>query len=154
MGSRPIFCLWGVMDLRSLLESTLPGLGYELVDMELSNRGKQVRVFIDKPDGITVEDCTTVSNHLTRLFAVEDVDYDRLEISSPGLDRPLRKEADFIRFSGHEAKIKLKAPLDGRKNYEGTLGEVKDGRLALLVEGRVVEFALVDVDKARLVPRF
>ena len=87
------------MDIQAVLEKTLPGLGYELVDFELTAQG-DLRVFIDKPEGITVEDCATVSNHLSRLFMVEDVDYKRLEISSPGLDRPLKKAADFIRFSG------------------------------------------------------
>src|SRR5688500_19308526 len=79
------------MDLNELLESTLAGLGYELVDLERSPRGKLLRVFIDKPDGVSVDDCVTVSNHLSRLLAVENVDYDRLEVSSPGLDRPLKK---------------------------------------------------------------
>ena len=81
------------MDIQTLLEKTLPGLGYELVDYELTPHG-DLRVFIDIERGITVEDCATVSNHLSRLFVVEDVDYKRLEISSPGLDRPLKKAAD------------------------------------------------------------
>ena len=92
------------MDIQTILDKTLPGLGYELVDFELTAQG-DLRVFIDKPDGITVEDCATVSNHLSRLFMVEDVDYKRLEISSPGLDRPLKKAADFARFAGEQAKI-------------------------------------------------
>ena len=82
---------------------TLPGLGYELVDFELTAQGT-LRVFIDKEGGITVEDCATVSNHLSRVFMVEDIDYKNLEISSPGLDRPLKKAADFVRFAGQQAK--------------------------------------------------
>ena len=82
------------MDVVKLVETTVNGLGYELVDFERSGRGL-LRVFIDKPEGILVDDCQTVSNQLTRLFMVENVDYDRLEVSSPGLDRPLKKEADF-----------------------------------------------------------
>src|SRR4051794_36437332 len=77
------------MDLNALLERTLPPMGYELVDVQASSKGRLVRVFIDKPDGIDVEDCARVSDHLTRLFAVENVDYERLEVSSPGLDRLL-----------------------------------------------------------------
>ena len=105
------------MELNSLLESTLQGLGYELVDLELSNHGKLLRVFIDKPDGINVDDCVLVSNHISRLLAVEmDFDYDRLEVSSPGLDRPVKKEADFVRFCGEKAQVKLRVPLHGRRN--------------------------------------
>ena len=92
------------MDVRALLESTLVGLGYEFVDLELTRSGG-FRLFIDKPEGITVDDCVLVSNHLTRLFMVENIDYDRLEVSSPGLDRPLKKEADFVRFTGQLAKV-------------------------------------------------
>ena len=108
------------MDIQTILDKTLPGLGYELVDFELTAQG-DLRVFIDKPDGITVEDCATVSNHLSRLFMVEDVDYKRLEISSPGLDRPLKKAADFARFAGEQAKIKTRLPIDGQKNFIGRI---------------------------------
>ena len=80
------------MNVVKLVETTVNGLGYELVDLERSGRG-MLRVFIDKPEGISVDDCQVVSNQLTRLFLVENVDYDRLEVSSPGLDRPLKKEA-------------------------------------------------------------
>ena len=81
------------MDIQTILEK-LPGLGYELVDFELTAQGT-LRVFIDKEGGITVEDCATVSNHLSRVFMVEDIDYKNLEISSPGLDRPLKKSRRF-----------------------------------------------------------
>src|SRR3989304_844834 len=80
---------------------------------------------VEKPAGITVEDCELVSNQLTRLFAVEGVDFGRLEVSSPGLDRPIKKEADFIRFRGEKAHLKLRMPLEGRKNFVGLLGEVQ-----------------------------
>ena len=103
------------MDAVKLVETTVNGLGYELVDFERSGRGL-LRVFIDKPEGIRVEDCEAVSNQLTRLFAVENVAYDRLEVSSPGLDRPLKKEADFVRFAGQKVQLKLRMPLAGRKN--------------------------------------
>src|SRR3989338_7315530 len=108
MGFEPVFYLWVViMDVVKLVEVTVNGLGYELVDFERSGRGL-LRVFIDKPKGISVDDCQTVSNQLTRLFLVENVDYDRLEVSSPGLDRPLKKEADFVRFAGQKAQLKLR----------------------------------------------
>lgn len=141
------------MDVARLVETTLNGLGYELVDLERSGRGL-LRVFLDKPEGISIEDCELVSNQLTRLFAVEGVDFDRLEVSSPGLDRPLKKEADFVRFAGQQAQIKLRVPLSGRKNFSGVIGEVKEGVLLLEVEGKPVEIVLSNIDKARLVPVF
>ncbi len=141
------------MDLHALLESTLGGLGYELVELELSNRGKMLRVFIDSPNGIKIEDCTLVSNHLSRLLAVElDYDYDRLEVSSPGLDRPLRKEADFRRFVGEKAQIKMRMPVNGQRNFIGVLHEVQEGLLKLEVDGTVLSLDLAAVEKARLIP--
>jgi ribosome maturation factor RimP len=141
------------MDVVKLVETTVNGLGYEVVDVERSGRG-MLRVFIDKPQGITVDDCQTVSNQLTRLFLVENVDYDRLEVSSPGLDRPLKKEADFVRFTGQKAQLKLRMPMAGRKNFVGVIGAVNDGILQLDVDGSQVAIELSNLDKARLVPTF
>jgi len=141
------------MDVAKLVETTLAGMGYELVDLELSGRGL-MRVFMDKPEGITLEDCERVSNQLVRLFTVEGVEYERLEVSSPGLDRALKKEADFVRFAGQKAQLKLRMPLAGRKNFVGILGEVKDGVLQLDMEGSLVAIELSNIDKARLVPVF
>ncbi len=141
------------MDVVRLVETTLAGMGYELVDFEVSSRGLY-RVFIDQPAGIALDDCERVSNQLTRVFTVEGVHYDRLEVSSPGLDRPLKKEADFVRFRGQKASIKARVPVAGRKNFVGVLGEVRDGVLRLEVDGTEVEIALSNVDKARLVPTF
>ena len=154
MGFEPVFYLWAaIMDVVKLVETTVNGLGYELVDFERSGRGL-LRVFIDKPEGILVDDCQTVSHQLTRLFLVENVAYDRLEVSSPGLDRPLKKEADFVRFAGQKAQLKLRMPLAGRKNFVGIIGGVKDGRLQFDVDGRQVAIELSNLDKARLVPIF
>lgn len=141
------------MDVAKLVETTLVGMGYELVDLELSGRGL-MRVFMDKPEGISVEDCERVSNQLVRLFTVEGVDYERLEVSSPGLDRVLKKEADFVRFAGQKAKFKLRMPQDGAKNFIGVIGGMKDGKVLLDMEGRSVEIELSNIDKARLVPVF
>ena len=112
------------MSLQELIESTVTGLGYELVTVELSPRSHLVRVFIDapeKPRGVDVEDCATVSNQLTHLFQVENIDYDRLEVSSPGLDRPLVKAADYTRFAGSQVQIKLRMPIGERRQFNGTL---------------------------------
>ena len=141
------------MDVTRLVETTVTGLGYELVDLEVSGRGL-MRVLLDKPEGITLEDCERVSHQLTRLFAVEGVSYDRLEVSSPGLDRPLKKEADFVRFCGSKAQLKLRMPMAGRKNFTGILGEVRGGVLQLDVDGNQVSIELSNLDKARLVPTF
>jgi ribosome maturation factor RimP len=141
------------MDVAKLVETTLAGMGYELVDLELSGRGL-MRVFMDQPDGISVEDCERVSNQLVRLFTVEGVDYERLEVSSPGLDRVLKKEADFVRFSGQKAQIKVRVPMEGRKNFVGIISELKDGMLQLDLDGSLVTIELSNIDKARLVPVF
>lgn len=133
------------------LRRTLEGLGYELVDLE-SSRSGLLRLFIDSPRGITVEDCARVSHHLTRAFAVEGVDYERLEVSSPGLDRPLKRLADYERFAGREASVKLKLPRDGRRRYEGRVVGVEAGRVVLEVEGKQHHIAFEDIDRARLVP--
>jgi len=154
MGFVPVFYLWvRIMEVAKLVEMTLAGLGFELVDLEVSGRGL-MRVLMDKPDGITLEDCELVSNQLTRLFMVEGVTFERLEVSSPGLDRPIKKEADFVRFSGSKAQLKLRMPMAGRKNFVGVIGALENGVLQLEVDGKQVAIELSNVDKARLVPVF
>ena len=140
------------MDLQALLETTLAGLGYELVDLEKSGKTMFLRVFIDKPGGVDVNDCATVSQHLTRLLAVENIDYGRLEVSSPGLDRLLKKERDFVRFTGHKARIKLRIPVDGQRNFTGILRETSAGKVQLEVDGKLLSLDVDNLAKARLVP--
>jgi ribosome maturation factor RimP len=140
------------MDLQALLERTLDGMGYELVALEQSGRGPLLRVFIDKPGGINLDDCTAVSNQLTHLFTVENVRYERLEVSSPGLDRPLAKEQDFARFAGQKAKLRLRIPMDGQRNFVGVLRDTGGGKVRLEVDGRMLSVDLGNVEKARLVP--
>jgi ribosome maturation factor RimP len=142
------------MDLNTQLETTVVGLGYELVDVEMSPRGRTIRVFIDKEGGIDVEDCAKVSNQLCRLFEVENFDYDRLEISSPGLDRVVKKAADFERFAGEEIQIKVRIPQNGRRNFQGKLLGHIDGKVSLHLEKDDVELEFNNIEKARLVPRF
>ena len=140
------------MDLQQLLESTLAGLGYEFVDLERSGKGKLLRVYIDKPGGINVDDCAKVSNHLSRVLTVENIAYDRLEISSPGLDRMLRKEQDFVRFAGHKARIKVRVPIGGQRNFVGVLRQTHEGKVEIEVDGKILSLDLANLDKARLVP--
>ena len=135
-----------------MLEHTRGGLGYEFAGLERPGSGL-LRIFIDKSTGIDVEDCAWVSNHLSRFFAVEGIDYGRLEISSPGLDRMLRKERDFLRFSGETARVKLRVPQDGRRNFVGVLRRAGEGKLELEVDGELLEMQISNIDKARLVPR-
>ncbi len=145
------------MDLITLIERTVTGLGFELVDVEQSPRGRVLRVFIDKPEkagGIDVEDCALVSNQLSRVFAVDNIDYDRLEISSPGLDRVLKKPVDFERFAGSEINLRLRLPINGRRNFNGVLHGVRDGKVFLTIDTGDVELELGNIDKARLVPKF
>jgi len=113
-----------------MVERTLAAMGYELVDLELAQDGL-LRVFIDAPAGIRLEDCERVSHQLSHVLTVEDVDYRRLEVSSPGLDRPLKKAEDFVRFAGAEVAVKLKRPLQGRRNFDGVLTVEPDGRFGL-----------------------
>ena len=141
------------MELYEILEPTITSLGYELVDVERSSRGRLLRIFIDKPNGISVDDCSTVSNHLSRLFEVENIVYDRLEISSPGLDRLLTKKSDFIRFAGELIRLRLRLSLKGQRNFVGILREVNDEILRLEVDGSLLDFELNNLEKIRLVPK-
>lgn len=153
-------------DLAGLIEQAVTGLGYELVDFETSPRARLLRVFIDRlpqpagagaaaeAGGVTVEDCAAVSHQLTRLFTVENIDYDRLEVSSPGMDRPLKKPADFERFVGHEVQMKLRIPEGTQRNFSGVILGLVEGRLRLQSDAVEREFALENIEKARLVPKF
>jgi ribosome maturation factor RimP len=140
-----------VLEREKWLAETLGGLGYELVDLE-SSRGGLLRIFIDAPRGITVEDCARVSNHLTRAFAVEGVEYERLEVSSPGLDRPLKRIEDYERFAGQKASLRLKLPREGRRRFEGRVLGTEEGKVVLDIEGGRQAFAIGEIDRARLVP--
>lgn len=163
-----------MQDLHTLIAASVSQLGYELIDLEISNRGKLLRVFIDKQnpvdikDSVNIDDCTLVSNQLGNLLAVEnDIDYDRLEVSSPGMDRVLKKEADFMRFIGERATVKLRVPVmelvvkaDGKeekitkKNFVGLIRGLEDGQLLLECDGITHRIMLVNIDKSRLNPVF
>jgi ribosome maturation factor RimP len=145
------------MQLFELIEQAVTGLGYELVDFETSPRGRLLRVFVDKPDGqgsVDIDDCTAVSNHLSRLFLVENVDYDRLEVSSPGMDRVLKKPADWQRFVGQDVQFKLRLAIGNQRNFAGRIVGWRDGVAIIAVEGVEREFPFEGIEKARLVPRF
>ena len=161
-----------------IIEDTVSGMGYELVDVVFGARGL-LQVFIDRPEGVQIEDCELVSRQLVHVLMVEEIDYQRLEVSSPGLDRPLKRAEHFERFVGEMDALKLRKPLEGRRNFKGILVRGDDGGFAIdLVEesepaakrgsaraparkkgrpvvaltGRRIAFSLDDVERARLVP--
>ena len=139
--------------IEGILEPTVTGLGFELVDAQVSNRGRFLRIFMDKPGGVTLEDCAAVSRHLSRVLEVEGIDYDRLEVSSPGLDRPLRKAADFARFAGQKVDVRMRlADATGRRRYVGLLRGIEGTTATVEVDGTPVALQLDGMDRARLVP--
>ena len=139
--------------VQAVVEPVVAGMGYELVELQAANGGRMLRLFIDKPGGINVDDCAAVSRQLSRVFEVEGVEYDRLEVSSPGLDRPLRKGSDFARFAGHKADVRMRTPdATGRRRFIGVLRGADEANVALELEGQTVRLALNDVERARLVP--
>ncbi|WP_226806604.1 ribosome maturation factor RimP [Candidatus Vallotia cooleyia] len=144
------------MQLSKVIEDTVIGLGYELVNWECSNRG-MLHVFIDQPSGITISDCEKVTHQLRRVLNVESINYERLEVSSPGLDRPLKKEGDFRRFTGRKVIVKLKHPLNRRKSFCGILYALHGDVISLEFEGKDgptrLDFTFADVNCARLVPQ-
>lgn len=141
-----------------MVQPVVTGMGYELVDVQASNGGRLLRLFIDKPGGVGLEDCAAVSRQLSRVFEVEGIDYERLEVSSPGLDRPLRKGADFARFAGQKAEVRMRAPdASGRKRFVGVLRGAEGGRVMIEVkgqelDGQTVALELEGIERARLVP--
>ena len=158
-----------MQDLHTLINTSVNQLGYDLVDLEVSNRGKLLRVFIDKltpadiKDTVNIDDCVLVSNQLGNLLSVEhEIDYDRLEVSSPGMDRVLKQEKDFIRFTGERATVKLRVPLTElqgekqvvKKHFVGILSGVEAGNLTLVCDDITYKLALTNIDKARLNPAF
>src|SRR3954469_1001942 len=104
--------------VQAVIEPVVAGMGYELVELQAANGGRMLRLFIDKPGGINVDDCAAVSRQLSRVFEVEGVEYDRLEVSSPGLDRPLRKGSDFARFTGQKADVRMRTPDKNKKSED------------------------------------
>jgi len=143
-----------------VVQPVVTGMGYELVDVQASNGGRLLRLYIDKPGGVGLEDCAAVSRQLSRVFEVEGIDYERLEVSSPGLDRPLRKGADFARFAGQKAEVRMRAPdASGRKRFVGVLRGAEGGRVRIELEaqgqeldGQTVALELEGIERARLVP--
>lgn len=143
------------IDLEALIEKNVSKLGYELVDFEVINRGELLRIFIDKPNSITIHDCVDVTNQLKHTLTVEeDINFDRLEVSSPGINRVIKKLKDFERFKGEKVKIKTRLPIDERKNFKGVLQGIKQDLILIEFNNVLVEIKLDNIEKARLEPDF
>lgn len=143
--------------LFGLLEPVVAALAYELLEVEWSSAGRNslVRVYIDRTDGagIGLEDCERVSRSIGAILDAEDPigsEY-RLEVSSPGFDRPLRTAGHFARFAGSEVRIELAAPIEGRRRFRGRLGPVEGGEVTIEVDRKVWKLPLAGISKARLV---
>jgi len=141
--------------VEQLIEAPIKSLGYELVGVEYIKNGPDtvLRVYIDAEQGISIEDCERVSHQVSGILEVEDtisIAYN-LEVSSPGFDRPLFKARDFERFSGSEAKLTMKLPIQGRRNFKGILHGFSDGEILIEVDGEVYALPLTKLAKARLV---
>ena len=142
-------------DLETLIEKLVTQLGYELVDFETVNGGQILRIYIDKGDLIDIEDCTKVSNHVNNVLSVEtDYDYERLEVSSPGLDRVIKKLNDFDRFKGEKIKIKTRFAIENRKNFKGTLSGTKGESIMIEIDNESLLIDFQNIDKARLDPDY
>lgn len=142
--------------LIAIVEPAVEQLGYELSDAELKTGGKDglLRLFIDRPEGITLEDCELVSRQVSAMLDVEDPlpGHYVLEVSSPGLDRALTKPAHFQRFMGEDVKVKLRFPLQGRRNFRGALRAADEEKIEVEVDGESHSLPLATIESARLVP--
>ena len=142
--------------IQDLAEQVAASMGLEIVLVEIKGGGNRpiVRTYIDKPGGVTLDDCERLSKRLSVVLDVEDwipFSY-TLEVSSPGLDRPLVKEADFERFAGRSARVRTRLPMEGQKNFKGKILRVVRGKVELEVApGRQVDIAVGDIEKANLI---
>jgi len=143
-------------ELVKLLEPTIERLGYELSDLELNTGGRDglLRIFIDKDDGIELDDCEAVSRQVSSILDVEDPlpGHYTLEVSSPGLDRKLTKPAHFKRFMGEDVRVKLRFPLEGRRNFRGSLKSADEENIEVEVDGESHRLPIATIESARLVP--
>ncbi|MEE8119628.1 MAG: ribosome maturation factor RimP [Gammaproteobacteria bacterium] len=140
--------------LIALLEPAVATLGYELVELEFRahGRGGLVRVYIDAEQGVTLDDCEKVSDYVNGILDVEDLvtgEYN-LEVSSPGLDRPLRTLRHYADFVGEQVKVQLAVPLDGRRHFTGKLLKVENEKILVDVDGQEFLLPLENIEKARL----
>ena len=146
----------GIAHLQKLLEPVVNAMAYELVGIEFHAHGGSglMRVYIDSPDGIGLEDCERVSRQISGVLDVEDPipGHYTLEVSSPGLDRPLFTGEHFERFAGSQVKVQLDVPMQGRRRFAGQLLGLRDGQVVIKEEAEEVTLPLERIKQARLVP--
>ncbi|MDY6861403.1 MAG: ribosome maturation factor RimP [Thermodesulfobacteriota bacterium] len=146
-------------DIRRVAEPAIEALGMELIKVEIAtkHKGRILRLYIDKEGGINLDDCVTISRQINPMLDVENIlkgSY-TIEVSSPGLDRPLTREKDFIKYKGESIKIETKESIENRKNFQGEIVDIKDKILVLKIEeGKTAEIPLFLIMKARLIPDF
>lgn len=145
-------------EIEALLEPVVSRLGYELVDLEYQSAGRTavLRIFIDGPDGIGLDDCAKVSDQVSGILDVEDPipgEYN-LEVSSPGLDRPLRRPVHFEKYAGEQIKVVMAKGYTGRRRLKGQLSGLEDEEVVLVVDGETYRLPLNRIESARLVPDF
>ncbi|MCK3656978.1 ribosome maturation factor RimP [Pasteurellaceae bacterium Macca] len=144
--------------LTDLVQDTIESMGFELVGIECQRAGRfmTVRLYLDKEGGVTIDDCSDVSRQVSAIFDVEDPIADKynLEVSSPGLDRPLFTLAHFERFMGRDVVVHLRIPMFDRRKWQGQITAVEGDLITLTVEGNPQSFAFGNIQKANLVPVF
>lgn len=144
--------------IQAVVAPVVESLDYELVGIEFGRQGNRglLRVYIDKQGGVDVNDCQRVSHQLSGVLDVEDVIQGQyqLEVSSPGLDRPLFTLEHFERFAGHKAKIQLVTPIEGQRKFKGVLQGVEDEQVIVNIGENELVLALSAIDKANLIPEF
>lgn len=168
-----LFCIWAFgpffvfgalflsqleQKLTDMLLSPVEALGFELLGVEFVRAGihSTLRVYIDHPDGITVDHCGDVSHQISAVLDVEDpinTEYN-LEVSSPGMDRPLFKQSHYVEYIGEVVSVKLRMPMDNRRNFKGKLLSVEDGNLKIEIDGQEFTLAVLNIEKGNLVPSF
>ena len=145
--------------IRKVTEPIIEASGMELIKVEMltKEKGRILRLYIDKEGGVNLDDCVKISRQINPVLDVEDIIHGSyvLEVSSPGLDRPLVREKDFLKYKGKLVKIQIKEPIDNRRNYKGKIVDVKEGILILsMEEGKTAELPLFLIVKAKLIPDF
>lgn len=141
--------------IREVTEPLCEAEGFELVQVEFQPeaRGRILRLYIDKPGGVTLDDCVNTSRQVSDLLDIsfENIGSYNLEVSSPGPERPLGKESDYNRFKGRKVKIKTSQPINGQKNFKGILSGISDGVVSVSVDGQTIVIPYKEISKARLV---
>lgn len=147
-----------IKQLENLIQPAINALGLELWGVEFQSAGKRstLRIYIDGPEGVTVDDCARVSHQVSGILDVEDPITEQylLEVSSPGMDRPLYTLAQYQAYVGHQLEVRLRVPFEGRRRFKGILNGVEGDEILLVVDDHEYLLPIDFIDRARLVPQF